>query len=563
MSKKGNTKAKVDIKHQEPIKLYLSDWLYNAGLSGLLKIILQGNTLENQNLIRIKENYIEFNRNVFEGFTDKFFEFAFEFHRKFDSIKNYLLELKNRLEVVVDQETFRVLVKELKTNNIDEKNISGILAENISKRWKGVVYESFNKIKKTDYTTLESTKKLLDKLIEIQNVNREVFVEKEVKTYLSNILGQRSFLNRAVSKGQKKTFYRDFERPLFNSENKSEKTNCLHCGLYSAKKNTIFSAGLVKYQGLNQDSINFVWNFNPNLPICEFCEIVYFCHWAGFTKGFYDKTFLFVNDDSSVENLWRNNQLLQRVLEKNKASNVLIEYFYQLLEREENITSDFVLQNISIIEVNLEKDIMPKIYSLPISKKKASFIKTNHPKLQQLAKKNYQIKDVSQNLLEEFLNGFLNEKIGFSFINKITKYCMLSKDPTKGNLYKAYYNPFDIQSLLILIKDYLEKIKQKDLGMNTKTIWHVYHLGNEFKTELKKRDAENKINSIAFRLLNSVRSNDTSTFLNIILRLYMSYEKEVPKIFVNALEGNEQFQVIGHSFINGLLGESFKTENKQ
>jgi len=561
MRKKVNTKKEIEIKKQEPIKLYLSDWLYNAGLLGFLKIILQGYNFEKQNLVIIKENHIEFNREVFEDFTDKFFEAAFEFHGKYDSIKKYLYELKNKLELITNKDEMIQLAKELKVEN-DEEKISGMLAEKISKRWKGVVYESFYKIKKSDFTNLKSIEELLSNLLKIQNANREIFIEKEVKTYLSNILGQKSFLNRTVSKNQKKTFYKDFELPLLNAENKMvDKINCLHCGLYPAKKNTIYNTGLVKYQGLNQDSINFVWNFNSNLPICEFCEVVYFCHWAGFTKGFYDKTFLFVNDDSSVENLWRNNQLLQTVLSKDKGSNVLVEYFYQILEREENITSDFVLQNISIIEVNLEKDVMPKIYSLQVSKKKASFIRNNHPKLQQLAKKNYQIKDSSQNLLEEFLNGFLNEKLGFSFVNKIIKYYMLSKDPTKGNLYKVYFSIHNIQSLLILIKDYLEKIKQRNLDMNTKTIWHVYHLGNEFKIELKKRDAENKINNIAFRLLNSVRTNDTSTFLNIILRMYMSFEWEVPKIFVNIQEGNEQFQLIGYSFINGLLGEPFKTEN--
>ena len=388
MSENTNTKNYNVLNEQESVKLYLSDWLYNAGILGLLKIILQDDSFEEQNLVRIKENHIEFNRVIFEGFTDKFFEAAFKFHGKFDSIKNYLINLRKRLDEATDSKDLSKLAKELKIEN-DEKQISGMLAENIGKRWKGVVYESFIKIKKTDYTSLDSIKDLLDKLVEIQNTYREVFVEKEVKTYLSNILGQSSFLNRTMSKDQKITFYKDFEYPIVNSENKLNETNCIHCGGYHAKKSTIFSTGLVKYQGLNKDSINFVWNFNPNLPICEFCEIVYFCHWAGFTKGFYDKTFLFVNDDSSIENLWRKNQLLQTVLERDKSNNVLIEYFYQLLEREENITSDFTLQNIAIIEVDLQKDVMPKIYSLQISKKKASFIKNNHQKLQQIAKKNY------------------------------------------------------------------------------------------------------------------------------------------------------------------------------
>jgi CRISPR-associated protein Cst1 len=559
---KENIKLKTDteIKEQLPIRLYLSDWLYNAGLLGLLRIIFPENKLNKQDLVKIRENYIEFNRDLFKDFTNKFFEAAFKFHGKFDSIKNYLNELKVKLEATPTHEVLSKLAKEMRVVD-DEKNISSNLAEEIGKRWKGVVYESFHKVKKSDFKTIESVKELLNKLIEIQNVNREVFVEKEVKTFLSNILGQRSFLNRTISKEQKKKFYEDFEHPLSVSINKNENISCLHCNSYPAKKDTIFSAGLIKYQGLNQDSVNFTWNFNPNVPICEFCEIVYFCHWAGFTKGFNNRSFLFVNDDSSIENLWRNNQLLHSVLNKDKRNNVLIEYFYQLLEREEKIKSDFALQNISLIEVNLEKEIMPKIHSLQVSKKKASFIKTNYQQLQKLAKKNYKIKDDTHNILQEFLFLFLNEKINFLFINKITKYYMLSKDTTKGNLYKAYYSIYDIQSLLILTKTYFTKIKQRNMDMNTKTIWHVYHLGNELKAELKKRDAENKINSIAFRLLNSIRANDSSTFLNILLRLYMSYEKEVPKVLVNTLDGSEQFQVIGHSYVNGLLGEPFKSEN--
>lgn len=559
MNTKKEYQEKMIIKDLEPIRLYLGDWLYNAGLLGLIKILLQKNSLEEQNPLRIKENYVEFERGVFEGFTDKFFETAFEFHGKFDSIKKYLIELRDKLESNSDQQE---LAKQLKVEN-DEKKISTTLAEKITSRWSGVVYNSFKKIRKTDYTTLQSIHELVNELIDIQISNRDIFVEKEVKTYLSNILGQRSFLNRGISKGHKKKFKEDFEYPLLNSTNNAEKKACLHCGCYPAKRNTIFSAGLVKYQGLNQDSINFAWDFNFTIPICEFCELVYFCHWAGFTKGFYNKTFLFVNDDSSIENLWKNNQLLQTVLEKDKRSNVLIEYFYQLLEQEEKITSDFVLQNLALIEVNLEKEVMPKIYSLQVSKNKASFIKNNHLRLKQLAKKNYQIKDVSLNLLEEFLKKFLNEGISFSFINKVTKYYLHAQDATKGSLYKTYYSIFDIQHLVILIKDYFEKIKNKDLDMKTKTIWHVYHLGNELKTELRNRDAENKINSIAFRLLNAVRSNDSSTFLNIILRLYMGYDKEVPKILVNTLEGKEKFQVIGHSYINGLLGETFKQENNK
>lgn len=142
--------------------------------------------------------------------------------------------------------------------------------------------------------------------------NRSLFLERDVQTFLRNILGQSSFLNKSKNKDQLITFKKDFEDPLFNSSNPvSKKESCLHCNQYQAKKKTIFSSGLVPYLGLNQDSTNFTWNFNPNLPICEFCEIIYFCHFAGYTKGFFPKTYLLVNDDTSIQELWRKNQLLR------------------------------------------------------------------------------------------------------------------------------------------------------------------------------------------------------------------------------------------------------------
>jgi len=543
---------------KEYIRVELSDWLFNAGILGFIRILSFENTNQISDTIEVCDTYIEFNREVFEGFTNKFFETAFRFHGKYDSIKDCLNNIKNEVDNVLENGSVDSIGRRLRIDRPNEETIVKALVAEIGNRWKGVAYETFFKIKKSELDSLDRIGLLVNDMLNVLREEREFFVEKEVQTFLRGIIGSGSFLNKSVASNQKNTFKKDFETPLISGSNKVEKKfNCIHCNSRKAKKDTIFSTGLVFYQGLNKDSVNFVWDFDPKLPLCEICELIYFCHWAGFTKGFDNKSYLFVNDDSSLQELWGKNQLLTQELLKDKKENVLINYFHELLVRQEQISSTYTLQNIAFIEVDLQKDIMPKVISLHVSRHKAQFIKENHEKLKWQASRFYKIKDEYNNVLRQFLRLILQEKLNYRFVNRLLKYYLQSRDETK-NFVTVNYNPSNIQHLVVLTSEYFRKVKNTSNNMESKFIWHIYHLGNDMRQLLIKNNAQNKINGIAYRLLNAVRANDESTFLNVLLRLYIGYEKEVPKSLVNTLEGEEKFQTLGHSYINGLLGESFK-----
>jgi CRISPR-associated protein Cst1 len=319
---------------------------------------------------------------------------------------------------------------------------------------------------------------------------------------------------------------------------------------------------LVVYQGLNKDSVNFAWKFNPKLPLCEICELVYFSHWAGFTKSIKRKSYLFVNEDSNIKSLWKNNQLLRQVLTKDKRENILINYFYELIVQEEKFKSKYALQNIALIETDLENDVMPKVLSFNISRAQAEYIKNQQEKLTWIANRFYKIKNDYTNILHDFIKLMFSGKLNFKIVNRLIKYYLQSKDETKNYIVTNYY-PSNIQQIIVLISDYFKTVKQKQINMENKHIWRIYHLGNEMKNMLVQAQAENKITSYAYRLLNAVRADDRSTFLNVLLRLYIGYNKEVPKDLTNTLESKETFQIIGHSYINGLLGEQLKTKSEQ
>jgi len=538
----------------DPIRVELGDWLYNAGIVGLLKILSRHED-DILSEIKIYDTHIEFDRSVLDGLTDSFFEVAFEMHGKFDSIKFWLCEVKEDVNNILKNKRIKFLGKKYRISDPNQKKLYKKIADEISKRWKGVAYTSLHKVKKSEVKNAEDLKKLIEKLINIQESNRDFFVQKEVQTFLRGFSSGGSFLSLNVTSDQKGVFKNDFETPILKNKNEKEKKyNCIFCNSRQAKKNTIFSTALAFYRGLNKDAKNFVWGFNPNLPLCEICELIYFCHWAGYTKSIKRDSYLFVNDDNNVRSLWRSNQLLSTILQKDKKDNILINYFYELLVEQEKIKSKYTLQNIAIIETDLGNEVMPKVLSLHVSRKQAGFIKKNHEKLKWIAAKHYKIKDDYTNILHNYLRLMFSGKLNYKMINRLVKFYLQSSD-SKKDYVTVNYNPSNIQQLVVLTAKYFETVKQKNIDMEAKHIWHVYYLGNEMQKILEEKKAENKKNGIAYRLLNAVRANDKSTFLNVLLRLYIGYNKEVPTSLVNTLESEEKFQVIGHSYINGLLGE--------
>ena len=88
-----------------------------------------------------------------------------------------------------------------------------------------------------------------------------------------------------------------------------------------------------------------------------------------------------------------------------------------------------------------------------------------------------------------------------------------------------------------------------------KNISWLYKEGAEIALAYKKTGSENKIAGISYRLLNSVKAGNKKDFMDGILRVYMSVNKELPKIILEAIKEEKlDFAEVGHSFIAGLNG---------
>lgn len=382
-------------------RVYLGDWAYNAGIIGFIEIMLDGEDIDSQNIITIGPNYIEFERESLQGFSDKFFKKAYQRYPRTDEImnegKDLLAQLNNQSDIDEQQ---RERVRKFKDR------INGFAKLNrVAKEYGCSLEKKFNKNEAVDY---------VNTIIKILEDRKQEFMENDVKVYLNNVssvYGEASFLNRQITENLKEKFYNDFEKPIIEKANEEDKKYpCIFCGERKAKKGAMFNTGIVNFLGANKDNKNFFWNFKPQLPICEICELMYFCIFAALTEFRVGQTkrFYFVDKSTSVLELYQANKLFMEIMSKEEnllkdkgILNFINDYLLVKLREE----SKFALTNILFVEIDLSS-VAPKVYGFNISKQKAEFVTSNYEFFENVVGTKITVKDNTLYPFHELLQRF-------------------------------------------------------------------------------------------------------------------------------------------------------------
>ncbi|MCI4462866.1 MAG: type I-B CRISPR-associated protein Cas8b1/Cst1 [Caldisericum sp.] len=544
-------------------RVYLSDWLYNAGIIGFLKIVTNDD-IDSENSIEIGENYIEFDRSALQGFSSKYFSFAFNQYGRYYNILNTLEEFLSDLDKLEqgDSNVIHNLRKKYKISDKDkDEEILQVILDRFKKILNGFKFLKENIKLPSKEEIKEDPKKAIKGLLEfaikvMKDEYQEIF-ESDVQIYLRGMYGQKSFLNLTINKERLKKFYEDFEEPIVSGKIDHEKELfCVNCGR-QAKKGAKFDTGISPFFGLNDDAINYAWNFDTSLPLCEICELIYFSSFAGLTPSpRNDKTFYFVNEDSSVRNLYRANKLLNDVLKKDNNENFLVDFFTELVLELEREKAEFVLKNIALIELNLSEENFPKVYSFNVSREKARFIKENQTDLKTLARASYKVKDQGSYILTDTIQKILKNTLDYGYLYWLERISL--SEQGKSNLYQIFFGYETLQTLNILIFRFLKNITKegrKLMSLEEKEIWRMYACGKELADVMKSRNAENKIPSIAYKLLNALKIGDVNVFMDVAMRTFMAYDMEVPSSMAKVLYNKEYFYPLGYSFLNGFLSK--------
>ncbi|MCP4157950.1 MAG: type I-B CRISPR-associated protein Cas8b1/Cst1 [bacterium] len=530
------------------IKIEVKDWLFNAGLTGLYRILKKAEIA-----VALKENYIEFDASALENFEDLFFDYFFETYEK-DSLWYALTNsCKSDLNIEdspePDEEKINAFAKAF-SSRINQP--SYLTAYEIITGDKGYLKEKLkllNNKKSPAVERLEKIKEIYDFYMQHKRIIQAKYVSYAV---INNYWTGVSFLNKKQVKLNMFALYKkDFVEPvtafLETEMKKSPYGNCITCNRLINKKSDGFEG--LSWLKMDIDSnrkTSVYWNHKPDIIVCPICNLVYSCIPAGFVT--HRKKGLFINDNSSSKRLIQINNVAEEKLKDIESLESLENFTYSniinIVRQRRNENLDKEVENIQVVKYDSEKG-----YSFNLlSKHMIAVLNSSERELNILAARKGTSLDTKNyiNLYAEVIYRLYRNMDLYPLV-----YLMLAIA-----LSKKWKN-----SLATL----LFKINMNFIGggMSDKKIYAMTNLGLELKKAYRNRKEENKINGIAYRLLNSLKTRNTNRFMDVVINCHMHTRKEVPTLFVDCIDNMERFQAYGYAFLLGFTGEKYEAKKKK
>ena len=578
----------------EKIELKLKDWLFNAGLIGLMNIL--GEEARNNGELEIdnKNRLIRFSPKVLENFEYKYFDFfikrygktltygkILEFEKYIDEFEENGEKIRsiNELKMINDKITFF----KAKIKSESYKKAYDLIEKNGTNKILGLEKE-LKKIKESkgniDEISKDDVKNNIKIMMEIIDFFKKKITDKNgnIKNYLAakniayviinNAWSSVSFLNRAnAAKDIYEEYKSYFVEPALeyvNADKSKFKYKCVISNMpMKDYKNTL---GFLNDTGFDVSrKPSHVWNFVNDIAVAPLVTLVYSCIPAGFIYGA-DKG-IFVNANHNIDQLCNiNNGIAYNILEDESEEKNINLYKNLLKEiKKEKDNTKYELSDIQIVKFE-EGHYKFTLLSRNILK----LLSENKEKLDDLLDKWYLIDKRYFNIYDTTITELLNNQNLFSLINKLCYYKI-----SKAKLSCKLKN---IEDLLKINLDYIRRLKKMDKQeiiekkenkktseeLTEKDVFYIRRDAMIFREEyIRKSGNDKKIGSLLYRLQNALRINNVDMFMDALISAHAYAGKNISSLFAKALLNDENFQTLGHGFLLGLLGEDkSKNENK-
>lgn len=602
------------------IRIYLSDWFYNAGIVGFYTIFKEKNKL------LIKDNYIELESEDLKNFADEYFEYYFN---KYNVAERTIERIENNFKIIEQN-----LQKE--TDNKEEKNKINEVIKRQKKYSKDTIKNQLNKIKKFDEETFEkisNTMNLIDeikekqdilKLEQIKNIIKENLEKESInqkltmnlfKSILSNsYFGQPSFLNVVKSsltyKEQIAIMYKDYISNIietsFLNEILEEKYTIEQVNDYLKEKNeNLLSTKIIKiYNNIvkqiekgktleqikeyiekslsncsmcenekvlttqysesnfiplavsSENMSNFFWNQNVKFPICDICKLILFCIPAGVT--------------SIIKTVKENKEYKEKEIHSfvNYDTNInnLIQtnnHFKDISKKDivnynpyADIILDIVKQNKEISAWQLENIFVVEFETEYLAYSRMEYFNITRPVATFFI--NY-----AQNSLSKIYDyKYRIQLVDYILKNKDNKELVNNK--IRENFTEEINNNLDsyyatkTRMILNMLKKGEENMEEK-IESNNKKLGAIYNIGISTREKFKQKGVENKLDSYIYKMLNCIKQGNQNEFMDIVIRLHISIEESISPIFIETMkEGSLSFEDVGHSYLSGLASTRYE-----
>lgn len=539
----------------EKIKLYMEDWLYNSGLVGFYNILKHA-----EDDVIIKQNYIEFDSNNLVEFEKKYFNYFIDKYKDILSLSKII--------------SFRDFILYHEGNSFEEFNERSLeftnkyISDVAKKQIKSNSYKSAYELIKSPIDVLELEKKLktinLKKKQDIKDILPEVKdmfdLLKQIIEYMKieesqKYIGAKNAMYTVIKNGwngvcflnpqtKEKDMYIDYKEyfidstiEYLNTDKSKFKYNCFSCD--RSMKDLSNDLSFLNSTGFDVSrKSSHVWDFQNDIAVCPICKLIYSCVPAGISY-LYDKG-IYINDNSSMKNaIDINNKIYMEIYKQNKEDKKLTyKALVKSINEEYNDKIKYELADIQLIRYEDEK------YKFNIlSKRSLKVIKDSEDELNKLI--NCRFKEINTyfNVYELVVDRLLNSQNMFTLIHKMLHYKLSQpKD--------SHYYPFHVIGILRINTRFFKGVgcmKEKEID--------IVKDGNKAGYFLRKDygDSVDKLNGIAYRLLNSLKTNNKDAFMDTLLNCYLYVKSPVPKVFLEVFSSDEDFKTIGYAFVAGLI----------
>lgn len=572
------------------VQLEAADWLFNAGIIGLINIMKEGNIDYS-----ISGSKLEFDVNSLESFGQPYLQY-------FDS---------RYVEFV----TYTTIVKKgqqlLEAKNWDEKHLEvwndyidrtkGLLKSNSYKAAYEIISDlSFDILaaeKELQKISLKKNQKISDVKSEIESSVQKVkqilaFMQKdEVRKHIiakniaysviENFWSGVSFLHRTATKNDMFEEYDSyFVNPVLhymNEDHSKDKYSCFVCARPISKlsKPAAFDLTWMNKMGvdMSRKSSHF-WNLNASTCyICPICNLVYSCVPAGFTiirgQGY------FVNCNSSLDQLISLNRNHEETAIKADETIQTLELrsYYQIVDAMEQSKSKQAaaeIDNIQIIKYSNRQgsrtdQVRPYTFNV-LSKDKLRVIQNNQKPLGRMMNRLVKLQDGSfVNVYQSVLERLYVNRNQYDLIDKLIRSNLPTDDkPIRGAGY--------IQDIIFLNNYFIGSIrKTKEDGtmsyasswVKAETIRGMEQSGRTLYQAYRAKKATNKLSGITYRLLNALKSRHTGRFMDTFVNAHLYGGIDVPSDITAVLQDDHKLQTLGYAFIVGLRSSGTGTTENE
>lgn len=545
------------------IRLYTEDWLYNAGIVGLINILEISAEIE----LKKTDHYVEIPKEALENFSDHYFRYFYYKYKRMTSwykivnqkeslerfqLSNFDDKKLDELNKIVEN-TKGKLTSSSYSNTLHLLGNNGERLQVLSKQLKKIKKKKNEEIDDIWESVEELIQDLKEAIVHLKSPLAQKYIPARNIIYdlIGNYWEGVSFLHKkANTNDMYESYYEYFITPVIRyleekKSNKYEKYkyHCFTCENKMANLSSAYELTWINKTGVDSSrKSSHFWNFQSDAYVCPVCNLVYSCVPAGFTylkgKG------IFINENSTVKTLYHVNQIaLDNV---GKFEELEEKSYFQILDSFEQAKVDKSvkeIQNIQIIKLDTTKENSRTPYHFNIlSKDRLTILTKNKDRFKKILGVYAKEDKVYLNLYQEVINRLYQNQNQFDLIYRLFRLLISGR----------FRGVSSIRHILYINHQSMREGKRGSM-VGYKKIKQFQYYGIQLRNAYKEQN--NKLPGISYRLLNALKLKNETNFMNTLINAYMYKKIQIPLDFIETLQDKDKLQTIGYAFLLGLQGD--------